>query len=179
MRVLSSRPVFVSTEGMSSLAEALASTFITNREGIVNAVVESCPVPMFVADTSGKWVHVNLHYQKLLGHTEERLRGDGWLTTIKAEHRSHLAEFWRHIVGSRVAVSHLQVIHDQGYSTGGMVMGFMNIGYVPSSGFVGWFVPICSTPSECPLHGFLLHNVVYGSGEPVTVACTGTKHAGT
>lgn len=146
---------------MSTLAESLAAALIDNRQALITAIVESCPVPMFVTDREGHWVHVNIHYQKLLGHAQELLLGDGWMSTVVEEQRVSLTDFWHRIIGNKVGVNHLQLVHTQGHAHNGRVIGFMNVGYVNAAGFVGWFVPICATPGDCPLHGFILGNTKF------------------
>lgn len=143
---------------MSTLAEALATTLITSRETIRTAIVESCPVPMFVADKSGDWVHINLNYQKLIMQPIDQVVGRGWLSTLTPSSRLKVESVWDHVVRHRIGVKHLAVEHVQ--PTGGILQGFMDVGYVSVDGFVGWFVPICTEPVSCPVHEHLLKNIV-------------------
>lgn len=142
---------------MSTLAEALANTLITNRETIRTTIVESCPIPMFVADYMGDWVHVSLNYQKLLAYTTAEFLGRAWLETLAPESRKKTQSTWEHLVRYRVGVRHFPVEHLQ--ADGHIVSGFMDVGFVPVDGFVGWFVPMCDEPTECPVHQHLLKNV--------------------
>ncbi len=142
---------------MSTLAEALASTLIKNREAIRTAIVESCPIPMFVADAVGDWVHVSLNYQKLLAQPTNEILGRKWLNTLTPRSREKAESIWDHVVQHRVGVRHLPIEHVQ--ASGHVLSGFMDIGFVPVDGFVGWFVPMCAEPVACPVHEHLLKNV--------------------
>lgn len=142
---------------MSTLAEALATTLITTRETIRTAIVESCPVPMLVADHQGSWVHVNAPYQALLACASDEVIGARWLDTLTPASRSRVEKVWEHIVRHRIGVRHLPVEHV--HSSGRVVVGFMDVGFVPVDGFVGWFVPVCADPVECPMHEHVLRNI--------------------
>lgn len=156
----------------NSFAVRLAESFILNRELLTAAIVESCPVPMFVADTAGHWVFVNDVYTRLLCCDAAQLLDDNWVNTLAPSSAATLRSVWDAVVSQKMSIDHLRVEHRQG--RGGTVHGYLSVKRVHASSFVGWFVPICCTPQDCPMHGFLLHNIPY----PLTLGTlTGTVAA--
>lgn len=148
-----------SPPAVTPFAIRLAETLISNREVLTNAIVESCPVPMFVADNEGSWLLANEPYLLLLGRQPADVVGNGWLSTLTPRNRVFMETEWVRIVRERISARHLLIEHVQ---PGGMVIhGYACIGHVHVAGFVGWFVPICDEPKACPVHGYLLHNVPF------------------
>lgn len=135
------------------LASAVARAFIDNRQAVRDAIINSCPLPMFAADTDGQWMYVNEMYLKLLGIPLERAVGDGWRATLHASCSESVTEVYARVIGEQSVARHVPVIHQQ--STAYVVHGFMDVAYAPSSGFVGWFAPVCTSPIDCPLHSLL------------------------
>lgn len=135
------------------LASAVARAFIDNRQAVRDAIVNSCPLPMFAADMDGQWMYANEMYLKLLGIPLERAIGDGWRTSLHASCSESVIEVYARVIGEQSAARHVPVVHQQ--STGHAVHGFMDVAYAPGSGFVGWFAPVCVSPVDCPLHGLL------------------------
>lgn len=144
---------------MSHLAEQLASSLILSKEKVRAAIVDSCPVPMFIADAQGKWVYVNVHYQKLLRLPTIQVLDDGWKGTLTEACTERFLPIWDHLIFQKVSGRHLALEHYQGVSRRHTVSGFMDIGFVTPDSFVGWFVPICEQPAVCPLHVTLLQNI--------------------
>lgn len=152
---------------MSSLSESLARALIANREAFTTAIVESCPVPMFAADMQGDWIHVNLNYQRFLLRRLEDVCGNGWKNTVHPEDRAVLLAQWDHIVARRLNARHILFRHTRP-GLMGPIAGYLSVGCVPGSGFIGWFAPVCAKPVECPFHEHLLRNIVVSSGTSVS-----------
>lgn len=137
------------------LASAVARAFIDNRQAVRDAIINSCPLPMFAADTDGQWMYVNEMYLKLLGVPLDRVVGNGWRDMLHESCSASVIEVYARVIAEQSAARHVPVVYQQ--STGHVVHGFMDMAYAPSSGFVGWFAPVCISPVDCPLHGLLGH----------------------
>lgn len=155
-----------------SFTARLAQAFITNRETLTTAIVESCPVPMFMADEHGRWTFVNAVMLRLLCRDASELLDVAWLRALAPSSTAEIAALWESVARHKLTIHHLRVDFAQGL--GGIVSGYFTVNHVHPACYVGWFVPICCTPVDCPMHGFLLKNIPHsissGTLTPATPA---------
>lgn len=121
------------------------------------AIAETCPVPMFLANFEGDWAFVNVYCQRALLRESSELLDRGWFRFVYEADRDIVHVHWRHLVERKLNAHHIQIRFVQ--KTGHVLRGYMDVAHVKGVGFVGWFMPICEEPVECPMHQTLLRNV--------------------
>lgn len=141
---------------MSYTAFQLAEKLASERERVEQAIVAYCPVPVFVTDKDGRWISANEPMQRLMSQTEGQLSGDRWLRRVHP--RSEEQQITYEQVFSEQAANakmHLRfrAADKREFSA------YVSLLRLSTANYLGFIVPICDTPVNCPVHGFLLHNL--------------------
>ena len=145
-----------------SLAVQLAQAFVGLKSEFEEAIAASCPVPLFVSDSTGKWIYTNRCLQLLLAAPSSELLGDAWVKCIHKAHAAQTTEDWlAYTSGKSDSVS--MKIH-YAARDGRLGCAYIRASRSKSGNHVGFVIPACDEPNNCPLHGFLLRNVEYGCG---------------
>lgn len=135
-----------------SLTVELAKAFVNGRQALKDAIVNRCPIPMFVTDAEGRWKCVNALHAQLLRVPESDLCGDGWRKFMDAD----VLNRYDRAVSEKSDMHHVAcTVHPSGSGT---MHGFMDMAFISPDGYIGWFVPICVNPQDCPTH-ILLGNI--------------------
>jgi PAS domain S-box-containing protein len=118
------------------------------------SIAEHCPVPVFVADYRGQWIEVNDPMVRLLGAARAaQLTGKQWLRLLLPAKQS--AEYAR-LFTDRPASGRIQLkfrTQDNRH-----VVSFASLVRLEDA-YLGFLVPCCEHPKECPIHHFLLRNI--------------------
>jgi PAS domain S-box-containing protein len=135
----------------------LAQKLAEARELFDQAIVEHCPIPVFYADKDGRWCRTNEPMQKFLAVDNEELIGARWQKlllpgTLRVSRRE-----WQETVLSKPEASrlHMQFKTEDGRTP----CVYTSILRLVNGGFIGFMVPVCDHPVNCPIHEFLLHNI--------------------
>lgn len=135
------------------LAEKLAE----ERERLDKAVVTHCPVPVFTTDRTGKWLSVNEPFTRLLGIEATDALGDIWQKKLFAETAKATKNAWSDLI-ERAATTDRILLKFKA-TDGRLVSAWATMVRLIDARWIGFVVPICVTPIECPIHCFLLHNI--------------------
>lgn len=141
---------------MTFTAFELAEKLAKGRESAEKSIARYCPVPVFTADEKGRWQSANEPMQRLMAQTEGQLNGDRWLMRVHPAALEQVEKDYSKAVTSKVSSStiHLHCCAADGRE----FCAYMTL-FQSSGSFVGFILPVCSTPVECPVHCFLLHNI--------------------
>lgn len=141
---------------MAFTAFELAEKLAQGRESAEKGIARCCPIPVFIADAQGRWMSVNEPMQRLMAQTDGQLAGDRWLmrvqpATLDEVERSYAKIFETKAVNAKLLVSF--VAGDK--RAFNAYVTFCRSGQT----YVGFVVPVCPQPVDCPVHGFLLNNI--------------------
>lgn len=141
---------------MAFTAFELAEKLAQGRESAEKGIARHCPIPVFIADAQGRWLSVNEPMQRLMAQTEGQLTGDRWLLRVQPLALDEIAADYAKIFESKPASARLFL-----QFVAGDKRAFSAYATFCRSGvnYVCFLVPVCATPVDCPVHGFLLHNV--------------------
>lgn len=93
----------MSAEPEKSAAHKLAALFVDSQDrehtldqqlALYRAVLDHCPVPMFLMNDTGQCIYTNQAHQALTGAEKEELLGDNYINFIHAGDRKQVAELW-------------------------------------------------------------------------------------
>jgi PAS domain S-box-containing protein len=91
----------------TAISEQLATVLVTHKTTITKYVEELatlrsllnvCPLPMFLTDSTGGMVYVNQAYLHMLGAKQEDITGAGWLDFVHQDDRKKMIVDWKHII---------------------------------------------------------------------------------
>lgn len=141
---------------MAFTAEQLAEKLAQEREKIEQGIARHCPVPVFTACAEGRWVSANEPMQRLMAQSEGQLSGDRWLMRVEPDMLETVERDYQQVFGEKVPSAKLFIrFRAADQRRFDAFISMVRIG----SCYVGFLVPACSNPVECPVHGFLLHNI--------------------
>lgn len=66
----------------------------TFQEGRYRALLDLCPVTVWIADSNGQTIYTNRHWEEYSGLTAEQSQGHGWMSCIHPEDQAQCAEVW-------------------------------------------------------------------------------------
>jgi PAS domain S-box-containing protein len=135
------------------LAERLAE----ERERVDKAIVSNCPIPVFTSDKEGKWLSVNEPFTRLLGVSSDDLLATRWHHLLIAAEAVQIKKVWLDVLASDKIKE--RILFKFSASDGRQVQAWASLLRVDLSRWLGFMVPICTTPTDCPVHHFLLHNL--------------------
>jgi PAS domain S-box-containing protein len=135
------------------LAEKLAE----DRERLDKAIVSHCPVPVFTTDKTGKWLSMNEPFTRLLGIDAADALGVGWQKKLFSETAKETKNAWSDLIEKADTTDRILLKFKA--SDGRLVSTWATMVRLIDARWIGFAVPICTTPIECPVHCFLLHNV--------------------
>lgn len=146
---------------MAFTAFELAEKLAQGRESAEKGIARYCPIPVFITDAQGRWTSVNEPMQRLMAQSEGQLTGDRWLLRVQPLVLDEVEAGYAKIFESKPASAKLFVqftaADKRAFSA---YITFCRSG----STYVCFLVPVCTTPVDCPVHGFLLHNVEQQNG---------------
>lgn len=139
------------------LASFLAEKRIDERSQFERALTESCPVPVFYAEQSGKWKCVNEPMCILLNASAADIVADGWMKFVPKEHMVPTGDAWHEMLSSASPkLSFTSLLKPNG---GNPVRVFFSLVRVPFGGILGYVMPKCDNlDTYCPVHDHLLKN---------------------
>lgn len=133
-----------------ALAEKLASTHDAHNLSLA----VHCPLPVFQSDLRGMWTHANAPLLKLLACDARDLLADSWIKWLHPHSLSHAKRDWLEAINDKPEVRQFRwrfAVKD------GRVFGAkVQVSKAGSLGMVGFIVPSCTHPRNCPIHNFLL-----------------------
>jgi PAS domain S-box-containing protein len=135
------------------LAERLAE----ERERVDKAIVSNCPIPVFTSDKDGKWLSINEPFARLLAVGADDLLAMKWQRLLAASESVQLKKAWLDTMASDKVKE--RILFKFSAADGRQVQAWASLIKVDLSRWLGFMVPICITPTDCPLHHFLLHNL--------------------
>lgn len=138
-------------------AYEVAERLARERESVQLGIVEFCPVPVFVADRTGRWLSANVPMQTLLAVKEAKLCNDGWLGTVDPKMMRDLLAQWHDIFEKRPPKAKLRIHFIT--SDGRDFNSYTTLIRLTNESYIGFIIPACANPVNCPVHGFLLHNI--------------------
>lgn len=135
------------------LAERLAE----ERERVDKAIVSNCPIPVFTSDKDGKWLSVNEPFTRLLGVGSDDLLAVRWQRLLFVAESAKIKKAWSDTMASDKIKE--CILFKFNASDGRQVQAWASLLKLDLSHWLGFMVPICTTPTDCPVHHFLLHNL--------------------
>jgi PAS domain S-box-containing protein len=141
----------------TSAAVILAEKMAQRRSLIENAIITHCPVPCFVLRTNGTCESANRLLLQLVKHPEEYLVLRGIVGVVHPDDQEAFTEVVSAALREKQGVQSYS--HRIRPKKGDDVPVYTDIYYVDSAGFVGFIMPTCNAPQNCPLHGSLLHHL--------------------
>lgn len=133
----------------------------SEHDSYARAIAGNCPVPAFRVDAHGAWLSANIMFQRLLAVSELDLKGSKWQTFIDPRSAEQSKLDWKSFVLSKAKIAKLNwKLID---ANNNVVSVHVSLVEMPKGNYVGFAVPICESPFNCPMHGFLLGNVPYPS----------------
>lgn len=143
------------------IAELMAS----EHDAFARAIADNCPLPVFRVDAHGAWLNVNSAMQKLLDVSELDLKGQKWQKCLNPQHADQCKLDWKNFVESKAKTAKLTLkLID---ANNNVLSVHVTLCEMPKNNYVGFAIPICETPFNCPVHGFLLGNIAYPSTKEV------------
>lgn len=132
----------------------LAQRMQRDREEAHKAVAAHCPVPVCLTDHRGQWLEVNEPMVRLLAAKSIQLTGKQWTKLLTPA--KQIGEYTKMFVSRpETAKTQLKLKTPDGRA----VTGFLSLIRLEHV-YLGFLVPCCDHPVNCPVHGFLLQNIV-------------------
>jgi len=136
---------------VGSLAEKLAEKIASRRVLLDHAIVQHCPIACFILQLSGALECANERFVRLVGYTERELMRKGIGCVI---HPKDAKTFDGHLAQAVEKAKDLRNLsHRIRTKSGKIIAVFINLHHINEAGFVGFMVPICDRPEQCPLQG--------------------------
>jgi PAS domain S-box-containing protein len=131
---------------------------MANRRSMIeNAIITHCPVPCFVLRTNGTCESANRLLLQLVKYPEEYLVLKGIMGVVHPDDQEAFTEVISAAVRDKHGVQSYS--HRIRPKKGPDVSVFTDMHHVESAGYVGFMLPVCNAPQECPLHCSLLHHL--------------------
>lgn len=145
----------------TSLAVQLAEKFNSIREEFQRVLAETCPIPVLVTDGNGNWIYANKPLQDMLGAALSDLIGDGWSKRVYNADAAKVTHSWSAMFEKQPAELKIKTTYT--VFGGQHVTAYMQLTKMQTGTYIGFLMPVCENPVNCPVHGQILHHLDSGS----------------
>ncbi len=135
----------------------LTEKLVEDREKLDKAILSNCPIPVFTTSKDGGWLSVNKPFANLLAVESDSLLALRWQKLIVPGELRRVKRLWQAIIDGESTVARIKFVFRAG--DGRQVPGYGSLVRLSDGRWIGFMMPICEHPSNCPVHNFLLHNI--------------------